>query len=728
MDQADRDRKRRTYRVTFPTELNADQVLAWIRAISGTLSYGNSRVNGAPTIAFEMRATSQGITHRMMVAWQHSDYVVNQLRYLVPGIRVVEETEFPEPIEWTYGVELGLTHSSRTLRIPSADNLATTILSSVQQLNDTEQIVMQWVCTPAAPRHAPQTNQTVRSHHLNHKTVILGNDATKDEIKDRRVKLEEPNVMAVARLGAMANTKIRAEHLIHDVRKALASSRSASTRFHKRVVSSKTLNKRIDGARGSLVFPMQLSATELSALIAWPIGNPFVPGLPPSHARHLPPSDMVPRDGRVIGRSNMPGSERLVGIGFDQARMHCHVLGSTGVGKTTLLGNMMRQDMEAGYGVILIENKGDLFRTALDYVPHNRIQDTIVMDVTDITAPVGFNILSQGNPRVVVDELALLFEYMYRDTSSVWAREALYYGLHTLAEAPGATFIDLATLLLPRTKDEVDWADDVRRKVDDVDARRFWQRLENQPKPAQDRFFQPVLDRIWQLNGRPEIRHIIGQSVSSFQMADVIKDNKILLVNLQNIARSTASLTGTLLMNSIWHAVKTSLVDKPNFLYMDEFQDFVNMPVDPEEMLVKARSFGLGMTLSHQNLGQLPTQLKHAIMSNARSKVIFQTGSADAREMAREMGMGVNETDLLHLGAYEAMAKVSTASGVSPPFSMSTLPAATGTGHMAQVLAESKRNYGRPLADVRRDMDERYTQPQLPRRYRPIIGGVPNDN
>jgi hypothetical protein len=79
----------------------------------------------------------------------------------------------------------------------------------------------------------------------------------------------------------------------------------------------------------------------------------------------------------------------------------CTSFGPTRVGKTVLLGNMIKQDMDAGHGVILIDAKGrtagdSLFSTALDYVPRHRIEDVIVMDVGDPGRPVGLNIMSQG--------------------------------------------------------------------------------------------------------------------------------------------------------------------------------------------------------------------------------------------------------------------------------------------------------------------------------------------
>jgi hypothetical protein len=114
------------------------------------------------------------------------------------------------------------------------------------------------------------------------------------------------------------------------------------------------------------------------------------------------------------------------------------------------------------------------------------------------------------------------------------------------------------------------------------------------------------MDRIWQLTARPELRNIIGQSSSSFQMSEVVAENRILLVNLGGLASDTAGLTGTLLMNALWHAVKTTPSVQPTYLYLDEFQKFLRLPIDPESMLAEARGFGLGMTLAHQHLDPAP--------------------------------------------------------------------------------------------------------------------------
>ena len=721
LDQKQRDHNRRTYILSFPNELAAESVTAWIRAISGTLRYGSSRLVGVPTVGFELLATSDGLKHRLMVPWQHADYVISQLRSLVPGIRVTPEENFERP-KWTHAVEVGLTHSSRQLRIYSASDMAASLLASVQALAEDEVVLVQWVITPTPPLHKPVYREA-KSHHLGVKMVLSGNLANRDEVNDRRGKLEEPNVMAVLRIASVAGTPVRAEHLVYRVRASLASARSPASRFVKRLVFKAELEQRINNISGVVNFPIQLSAPEIAALIAWPIGNPFVSGLPPMLARHLPPSDLVPKEGRVIGRSNMPGNERPLAVGYTEALKHVHVVGPTGVGKTVLLANMMRQDIAAGHGVILIENKGDLFHAALDYIPPERINDVVVMDVNDVMRPVGFNILNQGNPEVVIDELAMLFDSLYSESKAgVWTREVMYHGLRTLVAVPGLSFVDLAALLVP-SADETAWRDSILRSLHDKELRKFWQRFENLPRTSQDRYTQPVMDRIWQLTSRPKLRNIIGQATSSFQMADVVRDNKILLVNLSGIEREAASLTGTLLMNALWHAVKTTPSDMPKFLYLDEFQDFLTLPTaDPEDMLAKARGYKLGMTLAHQHLGQLTPVMKSAVMANARTKVVFQTSADDARAMAREFGKSVDEYDFQHLGRYEAVARVATPDGVSQPMTLTTSEPAKGEGWAKQAKYVSRTTYGRPVQEVEADIEARHSHEKVPRTKRPKVG------
>lgn len=723
LDQTQRDKNRRAYRLGFPADLDPDRVQAWIRSISGTMRAGPGRFVGVPTVAFEVWATHEGITHRIKVPWSHADYVVTQLRSLVPGVRVTPEDERPQRI-WTSSVEVGLTNSDRQLRIYNASDMAHSILASLQALEEGETVIIQWVVSPAIPERLPifkEARTTETSLH----GLTRGGQASRDEVQDRREKLSEPNMLAVLRVGAVANTQPRSDHLVYRVKSSLASARGPSTRFVKRFVSKAQRQKRITHASGSVTFPIQLSVPELAALIAWPIGNPNIQGLPPVHSRHMPASEAVPREGRVLGRSNFPGAERVIAQPYSEALKHTWIIGASGSGKTTLLANMIRQDMQNGYGVVLIENKGDLFHLALDYVPQERINDVIVVDVNDSKMPVGFNVLTQGGkPQVNIDELTQLFEMLYPDTRGVWTREVLYHGLRTLITQPALTFVDLAPLLMPMNEGEAAWRENVLSGITDDELRAFWDRYRKQPVAQQQKIIQPVMDRIWQFNARPEVRNIIGQSESSFEMADVVRDNKILLVNLAGLPRDTASLSGTLLTNALWQSVKSTRSERPTFLYLDEFQTFLNLPVDPEDMLAKARSFGLGMTLAHQHLDQLTRPMKQAVLGNVSTKVVLQASSDDANAMVREFGSAVTHDDFMHIGRYEAIARVATPSGVSPPLTVSTNEPARGNDRAAQVAQQSRQTYGRPITQVESAIHARRNDEGKASRRRPRISGV----
>jgi len=375
----------------------------------------------------------------------------------------------------------------------------------------------------------------------------------------------------------------------------------------------------------------------------------------------------------------------------------------------------------------VLEGKGGdeaLFQRCLMRVPPERRDDVIVMDVTDTEYPVGFNILTEGQPRVVVEELCALFDYLYRETRGVWTREVLYHGLSTLAASPGCTFPDLAPLLMPMHEGEAAWRDHLIDAVTDRELQHFWHRFQEQPSASQVRFVQPVLDRIWMLNARPEIRHIIGQSQSSFTMREVVSDGRVLLINLARLGRETASLAGTLIINALWRAVLATPPKKPMFLYLDEFQDFLQLPLDPGDMFAKARAFGLGITAAHQELGQLPIDLRQAVLANARSKVVFQCAADDARVFAREFGRSVTDDDFMYLDQYSVLMRLATLDGVSQPVTGLTYPPSPLSGVDQEVRVRSRQRYGRPLAEVEAAITARRTVPDTPPRKRPKLGGT----
>lgn len=718
-----------SYRLTFPAELAATEVAKWLNAVSGTLRSGTGHLLNVPTMAFESWATELGITHRIRVPKNSANYIVPQLRSLVPGMTVTPEDDEPEH-QWTTAVELGQTNPSRTLNIHDAEALSTSVLTNMQSLGRGEALLIQWVVRPAAKETLPKQGHD----HSTSKYSVVGQllsgtrSADKDEIADRRAKLSEPNFIAVLRVAAKAADQRRAAGLLLNVRNSLTSVHSPDNRFKKRIVTSARLMERIKHARGSVLYPAKLSTTELVSLISWPIGRPHIAGLPRSRTRHLPATGAVMRTGRVIARSNFPSDDkRLLALDPVESAQHLQVVGPTGSGKTALLSNLIVQDMEAGRGVILIESKGDLFQSALDRVPKHRLSDVVLLDVTDTEYPVGFNIL-QGSPYVVAADIQRLFDHLYpQDARGVRVRQGFYHLILTLLMSEGArgqmTFADMGALSVPRVNQQ-QFSDDLIRGVSHIDElASWWQEITNLPRAQRDLYFKPLSDRIWQLNNRRSIRNIIGQSSSTIDLREVIRGNKILLVNLgrSTEGKETAGLLGSLLLNSIWSTIQGGVANpaQPTMLYLDEFQDFLNLPISPADMFAQARSLGLAMTVAHQFLGQLTKELQDATQNNARSTVVFQTSADEARSFARQFGRSVTEDDFTNQARFEVIMRLATAHGVSAPMTAVTLPPRDPTGFANKVRELSRRAYGRPVAEVEQEISRRRGTPPLSRAANP---------
>jgi hypothetical protein len=737
------------YTLRFPTELAADQVLAWLHALSGLLPGQIGRLFGVPTVVLELRASAtRGFEYRLVVPRSRADYVVGQLRTAVPGVRVTPEKDaitssitdsmkntVKEPktatssSNWTRVAEFGMHRLTRTLRV-EAVSLTGSVLASLQgfALHAGEVVLVQWIIRPAVPERPPplSTPRPVRAGSF---FTMSPHVPLKDAVADQRTKLSGVNFLVVLRVAVRAGSEARAEQLLGSIQTALKSTRTTANTLYVRIARQGRLRQAISEAKVPFLFPMQLTAEELTGLLAWPIGSPHVAGLPQARSRQLPPSGAIPQKGFVLARSTFPGAERPLAVTPVDACKHLHIVGPIGVGKTALLGNVLAQAMRQGYGVICMERKGDLFRLALDAVPEKRVKDVIVLDVGD-NRPLGFNLLAEGNPRIAVEELCQLFEYLYPDMRrGIWARAALHRGLSTLITRPGSTFIDLVPLLSPnaRSETEAQWREELIAGVTDPELQRFWQRFNALTSAQQDNFAAPILDRVWQLSERREIRDVIGQSKSSFSMREAIRSRQVLLVNLSGLGVETARLTGTLLLNAIWSAVRSGACDpaKPTILALDEFQDFVSLPVDPESLLVQARSFGLAMVLAHQHLDQLPEHIRSAELAKATTKVGFGSGSDDARVFAREFGRSVSDEDFQNLAQFEVLMKLATADGVSAPVSGETLPPVEPTGLADEVRIVSRRRYGRTREVIEADIRRRRTPKEAPKpRSKPRLGGT----
>lgn len=699
----------RAFRLTFPRETRPEQVVAFARSLSGFLPPWWRRLLGrTPVVTFEVAADERGITHRLLVPAEQSGYLLAQLQAAVPGTRV--EAEELATLEVGTAAELRLSSTRVPLRTDQSEATVAGLLATMQPRRAGESSVIQWMLAPV-PSGRLRGSPASLLAELSLGAGRIQASLPLEQARAEREKRSEPAVRAVCRLGTRARTPAREVRLLRRMVGAFHAGNAPGVSFRVRWLPAGLIASRM-AQRRQAAWTSLLNAKELAAFLGIPIGNPQLPGLTLGSARQLAPSSDLPRRGRVLGRSSFPGTERLLAIQVADSLRHLHVIGPTGVGKSTLLLNLIAGDMAAGRSVIVVDPKGDLVADVLDRVPRERVGDVILLDPTDIDRPVGFNLLAGASdaPELVTDQVVSVFRNLY---SAFWGPrtdDILRAALLTLAAEPGMTLVEVPLLLTD---------EGFRRRMvagvdDPVALGPFWGWYEAISPAERAQAIGPVLNKLRTFLLRRRLRNVIGQAESTFDLEAVLATRKIFLVNLSKglLGEDAAALLGSAVLARLWHAVQGRAALPPGartpvFCHIDEFQDYLNLPTSLADVLAQARSYGFGLTLAHQHLGQLPPLVRTAVLANARSKVVFQTAASDAHALGREFAPHLAAADLQALGPYEAVLAAAAGNRVLPPASMVTLPPGepTGCGSLARSL--SRQRYGRDLAEVERAMRER---------------------
>jgi hypothetical protein len=210
--------------------------------------------------------------------------------------------------------------------------------------------------------------------------------------------------------------------------------------------------------------------------------------------------------------------------------------------------------------------------------------------------------------------------------------------------------------------------------------------------------------RQWLL--RPSLRAVLGQRQPRFDLRQVFTERKILLVPLRKgvLGPESASLLGSLVVAQLWQVTQERAGipaerRHPVMVYIDEVQDYLHLPTDLGDALAQARGLGVGFTLAHQFLGQLPAAMRGAVVSNARSKVCFQLAQEDAVQLAKGHPELTPE-DFTALGQYQVYASLFARGAVTPYASGITLPPSRPSSDPARIKRLSRERYGRPLDEI----------------------------
>lgn len=711
LDQRERDKERLSYHVRFPADLKPEVVQAFLRVLSG-LPRTWLPHHGESTVVFETVATGHEIHHYLHVPEGQASFVVSQLRALIPTARITEAAV--KRVAPSLGIEVQLSDRDRELDTTDPVTTAASLMASTQPLQSSEGVVIQWLLAPAIPHPVRSDGTGVASTW---KQALMPTGKPDPEIvKAARDKVSAPLFRAVGRVGVVGDDPDRARHLLWRVMGSLHSLRQPGVSLRRRWLPEHMVARRVASARTPILsYPCRLNARELTGLIAWPIQGPQIPGLALAGSRSTLPDPAVPRGPRVVGEATFSGAERPIALPEREALHHLHVVGPTGVGKSTLLANLILQDIADGRGVVVIDPKGDLVADVADRIPAGQADRVVLLDPTDEGRPIGLNLLAGAHeaPELVTDQVIAIFHQMYAAFWGPRTQDVLHAGLLTLSAEPGLTLCELPVLLTN---------DAFRRRlvsrIDDAIALGpFWNWYDQLKSGERAQAIGPVQNKLRPLLLRRRVRNIIGQAQPTFTMTEVLAEPKVLLVSLAKglLGPEAASLIGSLVVAQLWQAVQAragmpAAQRRPAFVYADEFQEYTALPTDIADVLAQARGFGVGMVLAHQHLGQVPAQVRAAVMANARSRVVFQAAADDAGVLSRQLSGGLTPNDLQDLGAFEIYASLYAGGRVRSPISARTYPMPEPLRTSERVRDASRSRYGRDRAAVEAEIVSRQQQ------------------
>jgi len=379
-----------------------------------------------------------------------------------------------------------------------------------------------------------------------------------------------------------------------------------------------------------------------------------------------------------FARTEFKNKTTTFGIRKDDRRKHLYVVGKTGTGKSTMIANMVINDMRNGEGVAVIDPHGDLTNALLDFIPSHRVNDVAYLDPSDAAHPFHLNPLEIENVvqrEIIASGIVSIFYKLYAHSWGPRLEYILRNTILTLLYVPNSTLLQVPELL---TSDR--FRQRVVESLSDQVLKNFWINEFGKMTPQlRSEATMPILNKVGQFLSSQTIRNIVGHPKSTINLEAMMNEGKIILMNLSQgkLGEDNSALLGAMMITKIQLAAMGRVYQSEEsrrdfYLYVDEFQNFATSSF--VKILSEARKYRLDLTLANQYIGQIEEEVQDAIFGNAGSIVSFGVGATDARPLAREFGLKYKEEELVGLGNYQIVLKLSIDNHTSPPFSAHTLP------------------------------------------------------
>lgn len=655
-------------------------------------------------LALEVRADpAQGVSYWLGATAQHLRWLHRTFSDLLPGL-VIENSPATTRVPAGTVARVRVRPPGLALASGHPELVTRAMLSALNaKLATGEHLIVQILL---GPRRAARHPKVVAAdpHQPWWSTLAYGTaEATTPVRKQVAERQVQAGFATSIRFGVQAATSERRGRLLAGLLGGFGTAKSPGVH----VDLIKDTPAMLDEAVPPTRWGMAPAASELVGVLAWPLGDRELPGLPPMHPKLLLAPRTLTESVRTFGVSNVPGDPRPIGISPTDSLVHMVATGPTGSGKSTALLHLIKADIGAGRPVLVIDPKRQLVDDILDTaISKDRIDQVVILDPAEDSPP-GFNPLDVGtrDPDVVVDGLVAVLANVFKDGWGPRTQDIINSGLLTLARVGKVRAAPFTLLDLPRLFTDAAFRTSVIGQVaDDPGLGQFWAWYQSLKPSGQAAVIAAPLNKIRQYVLRPSLRQVLGQPSPAFRLRDVFRENKIVLVPLNEglIGPVTAQLLGSLIVAETWsatleRAAETNPMNRPASVWIDEAQNFLHLPTSLGDALNASRSMGVSWNLAHQFRAQLSPSMRAAVDSNARNKLVFRPNDPDdARDMARQ-APELEPIDFLSLPRYTAYATIVVGGESQPWCSVATLPPPSSTGLGDRIRIASRTRYaGKP--------------------------------
>lgn len=413
----------------------------------------------------------------------------------------------------------------------------------------------------------------------------------------------------------------------------------------------------------------------------------------------------------IFAQTNFRHLNQKFGMKLTDRRLHMYVIGKTGTGKSTLLENMIIDDIKEGRGVAVVDPHGDLIDHVLNFIPGSRVNDVVWFAPYDREYPIAFNVMENIDPdlkNIVASGVVGIFKKIFGESWGPRLEYILRNSILSLIGYPDATLLGVTRILVDK-----DYRKKVVAKLTDPVLRDFWiNEYEKYDIKFRTEAVAPIQNKVGQFLATSTIRNIVGQPASTVTLSDIMDNKKILLMDLSigKIGEDISALLGAMMITKIQiAALERANVPEDKridfYLYVDEFQNFATDSF--AVILSEARKYRLNLVMTNQFIAQLPEVVAKAVFGNVGTLISFRVGSQDAPVLVQEFEPVFDANDLVNLDNYQIYVKMAIDGVTSPAFSATTLPPRTERNeNRDKVIEQSRERYSKPREVVERKIEE----------------------